>query len=79
MNDKMLDMFSDLLNDMEPYFDEPEEDESNKPGITAENTPYISSRMQNSMMRLNPSFLTIGFCFSFSTYSPSLSGLAILT
>ena len=36
MNDKMLDMFSDLLNDMEPYFDEPEEDESSKPVILAE-------------------------------------------
>ena len=35
-NDKMIDMFSDLISDMEPYFDEPEEDESSKPVILAE-------------------------------------------
>ena len=46
------------------------------PGMITENTPYISSRMQNSMIRLNPNFFTIGFCLIFSNDFSLLSAPA---
>ena len=32
------------------------------PGMITENTPYISSRIMNKMILLNPNFFTTGFC-----------------
>ena len=49
-----------------------------KPGIATENATYRRTSMQNRMIRLNPSFLTIGFCLIFSNFVPPVICLRVI-